>query len=64
MILRILAAPLRLMLGLPAFYGMTVQNRVRQIGRWAGIYRGPIHSVIRARTLRIGAKVSPLSWGG
>lgn len=55
MILRLLISPVRLMFGLPAFYGMSLGNRCLQIGRWLGIYRGPIHYVCTARPIVISA---------
>lgn len=35
--------PVRLLLGLPPIYGLTIKSRVLQLLRLAGLYRGPIH---------------------
>lgn len=40
---RILLMPVRLLLGLPPIYGLTIKSRVLQLLRLAGLYRGPIH---------------------
>lgn len=63
MIVYLLTSPLRVALGLPATYGMTLRNRFQQIGRWAGIYHGPIHYVIRAKMGRLGLTGQPIGKG-
>ncbi len=60
MIRRLAAAPIRLALGLPAFYGMSLKNRCQQIGRWAGLYKGPIHYVVKCQPIGLGVTGRPL----
>lgn len=51
---RWLAIPVRLALGLPPIYGLTIKSRVLQILRKAGLYRGPIDFVFMAKPIRFG----------
>ena len=51
---RWLAIPVRLFLGLPPFFGLTVKSRVLHLLRRAGLYRGPIHYVFMAKPIHFG----------
>jgi hypothetical protein len=53
-LMMIAAVPVRLALGIPAFHGMTVGNRILHLARGAGLYKGPINFVVRARQINIG----------
>lgn len=52
--MKLVLAPIRLTLGLPAFYGMTIANRLQQIGRSLGIYKGPINFRVVAKPVHFG----------
>jgi hypothetical protein len=53
MIIRYLTCPLRLALGLPPVYGITIRNRALQLLRQIGLYRGPIHWSARVKSVAI-----------
>lgn len=50
---RWLAIPVRLALGLPPIYGLTVKSRVLDLLRKAGLYRGPIAYVFMAKPIHL-----------
>jgi hypothetical protein len=53
-LLRLASSPVRVMLGLPPYYGMTVGNRALQILRGLGLYRGRIHYVVKVKGISVG----------
>lgn len=55
--IRILLIPVRLALGLPPIYGLTIKSRALQILRAVGLYRGPIHFHANVKTIHIGSKL-------
>lgn len=54
MIRRALLIPIRLMLGLPPIYGLTIKCRVLMLLRKAGVYRGTIDFVAKVKPIHIG----------
>lgn len=51
MLTRYLTSPIRLLLGLPPVYGITIGNRLLQIGRALGVYHGSINFFALAKPI-------------
>lgn len=51
MLIRYFTSPIRLLLGLPPIYGISIGNRVLQIGRAIGLYRGSINFFALAKPI-------------
>lgn len=53
---KLLLIPVRLALGLPPIYGLTISCRVLQLLRKAGLYRGSIDFVCVAKPIHFGVE--------
>jgi hypothetical protein len=50
---RYLLIPVRLLLGLPPIYGLTIKSHVLHVLRKRGLYKGPINFRMRAKTINV-----------
>lgn len=55
LIARLVLVPVRLVLGLPPVYGLTIKSRCLMLLRNAGLYRGRIDFVCKVRPIVISA---------